>query len=248
MLFRSLSNLFYNTNTETNVQGQLNGLESRKAPTTHTHTAANIISSLGYTPVQQGTGVGQLGNAVKIGWSGTVGLKATVDATDLGPIKFKHDTAVNVTDPNFDTISPGTYHVALSTQGSSPHPVNGILEVFTNNGSANRVQRYTTLDGLIFVRTMHNNVWQRWREVPLLATAAETQKAIFGYGTNGSNLSMTNLVSNTGVVSADTTGVGTARYVLAAAGYGIDKAIFGYGGNGSYVSMTNLVSNTEQIS
>ena len=25
------------TNTETNVQGQLNGLESRKAPTTHTH-------------------------------------------------------------------------------------------------------------------------------------------------------------------------------------------------------------------
>ena len=55
---------------------------------------------------------------------------------------------------------------------------------------------------------------------------------------------MTNLVSNTGVVSADTTGVGTARYTPAAAGYGIDKAIFGYGDNHSPVSMTNLVSNT----
>ena len=56
-----------------------------------------------------------------------------------------------------------------------------------------------------------------------------------------------NLVSNTGVVANDTTGVGTARLGLAAAGYGTDKAIFGYGyatGGGTYVSMTNLVSNT----
>ena len=49
-----------------------------------------------------------------------------------------------------------------------------------------------------------------------------TTKAIFGYGYNDSvNLSMTNLVSNTGVVATDTTGVGTARYGLAAAGYSI---------------------------
>ena len=55
---------------------------------------------------------------------------------------------------------------------------------------------------------------------------------------------MTNLVSNTGVVATDTTGVGTDRYLLAAAGYGTDKAIFGYGITGTNVSMTNLVSNT----
>jgi hypothetical protein len=72
-------------------------------------------------------------------------------------------------------------------------------------------------------------------------------KAIFGYGTDNINvLSMTNLVSNTGVVSTDTTGVGTARSGLAAAGYGTDKAIFGYGLNAgdNLVSITNLVSNT----
>ena len=52
-------------------------------------------------------------------------------------------------------------------------------------------------------------------------------------------------MSNTGVVASDTTGVGTARHNLAAAGYGSDKAIFGYGlGGGNFVSMTNLVSNT----
>jgi hypothetical protein len=55
---------------------------------------------------------------------------------------------------------------------------------------------------------------------------------------------MTNLVSNTGTVATDTTGVGTARHALAAAGYGSDKAIFGYGYTSVSVSMTNLVSNT----
>ena len=44
-------------------------------------------------------------------------------------------------------------------------------------------------------------------------------KAIFGYGVTSVVVSMTNLVSNTGVVATDTTGVGTARRSLAAAGY-----------------------------
>ena len=75
-------------------------------------------------------------------------------------------------------------------------------------------------------------------------------KAIFGYGTisSGTNVSTTNLVSNTGVVATDTSGVGSARSALAAAGYGTDKAIFGYGLLGSptfaITSLTNLVSNT----
>jgi len=38
--------------------------------------------------------------------------------------------------------------------------------------------------------------------------------------------------------------VGTARYGLAACGYGGDKGIFGYGADpSSYLSLTNLVSN-----
>ena len=63
-------------------------------------------------------------------------------------------------------------------------------------------------------------------------------------------MSSTCLVSNTGVVGADVTGVGTARPGLAAAGYGGDKAIFGYGYTSGPVnqSMTNLVSNTGVVS
>ena len=77
-------------------------------------------------------------------------------------------------------------------------------------------------------------------------------KGIFGYGWKysgppaGTWLSITNLVSNAGVVATDTAGVGTARTSLAACSYGGDKGIFGFGntgGAGTGVSTTNLVSN-----
>jgi hypothetical protein len=51
-------------------------------------------------------------------------------------------------------------------------------------------------------------------------------KGIFGFGANPAfspaaarTLSMTNLISNTGIVAADTPGIGTRRYSLSAAGY-----------------------------
>lgn len=40
-------------------------------------------NALGYTPVQQGTGTGQLNNAVKIGWGANARLRLTVDNTDF---------------------------------------------------------------------------------------------------------------------------------------------------------------------
>jgi hypothetical protein len=42
------------------------------------------VVNLGFTPVQQGTGVGQTSNAVKIGYSTQNKIKATVDSTDFG--------------------------------------------------------------------------------------------------------------------------------------------------------------------
>lgn len=71
-----------------------------------------------------------------------------------------------------------------------------------------------------------------------------TQRAIFGYGYTNVGQGVTNLVSNTGVVASNTTGVGTTRWTLAAATYGTDKAIFGYGLAPGNSALTNLVSNT----
>ena len=93
----------------------------------------------------------------------------------------------------------------------------------------------------------YNSTAAEWQFPAVMASVSltgNTLRAIFGYGYTGSIVSMTNLVSSSGVVANDTTGVGTARYGLAAAGYGGDKAIFGYGITNVNVSMTNLVSNT----
>jgi hypothetical protein len=85
----------------------------------------------------------------------------------------------------------------------------------------------------------------------LAAAGYGTDKAIFGFGyyqPGGTYdvTSVTNLVNNLGVVAADVTNAtATARFGLAAAGYGGDKAIFGFGGDFlSDLSTTNLVSNT----
>ena len=68
-----------------------------------------------------------------------------------------------------------------------------------------------------------------------------TQKGIFAYGTTATT-NVSNLVSSSGVVASDTTGVGTARGALGAAGYGMDKAIFGFGY--PTTAITNLVTNS----
>jgi len=57
---------------------------------------------------------------------------------------------------------------------------------------------------------------------------------------------VSNLISNTGVVATDTTGVGTGRNGSAATQYGEDKGIFGYGYTLPWitdVNMSNKVSN-----
>lgn len=80
-------------------------------------TGSNILSALGYTPIQQGTGASQnSAYAVKIGWNPTTSkLRAQVANTDLGNIMF--EATPNV----FAPISGGNYlyDFASNTAGLS---------------------------------------------------------------------------------------------------------------------------------
>ena len=81
------------------------------------------------------------------------------------------------------------------------------------------------------------------------ATAVSgNQEGIFAYGFTGTHQSMSNLVSNVGVIGDDVAGVGTARYLNSATEYGGDKGIFGLGqGAGGLTGVTNLVTNAGVI-
>ena len=83
------SNQVYHQGNLTKTTLGLGNVENKTSATIRGElTSSNVTTALAYTPVQQGTGVGQnTGNIVKIGWSGTR-LKATVDSTDQGNIVF----------------------------------------------------------------------------------------------------------------------------------------------------------------
>jgi len=98
------------------------------------------------------------------------------------------------------------------------------------------------------LRIVYSGATTGW--IPILDKTVEdvpvtgNQNGIFGYGESSSGkVSMTNLISNVGVVATDVTGVGTSREQLGACEYGGDKAIFGFGTTGSVSSLSNLVSN-----
>jgi len=74
-----------------------------------------------------------------------------------------------------------------------------------------------------------------------------TQKAVFAFGTTGgsSRINTSNLVSSSGVVASNTTGVGTARNAIRAASYSTNKAIFAFGTTASAdTGVSNLVSSS----
>ena len=80
------------------------------------------------------------------------------------------------------------------------------------------------------------------------ASYPTNDEGIFGFGGAGPSVGMTNLVSNTGVVSSDVAAVGTGKEILAACEFGGDQGIFMGGWSSISPSgdkgTSNLVSNT----
>ncbi len=85
------------TDIAANVTAEAVARTAADAAETARATAAEALRQpiLGYTPVQQGTGVGQLGNPVKIGWTGTA-LALTIDNADQGPFAMGNDVTARL--------------------------------------------------------------------------------------------------------------------------------------------------------
>jgi len=130
----------------------------------------------------------------------------------------------------------GTYKIIIDSNGLNYQGDDDTFDV-----------EYST-DGQV-VHIVYSDATNGW--IPTLdktvadAPSKGNSEGIFGYGEAPSYVATTNLISNTGVVSSDVTGVGLARNRLAATQYGGDKGIFGFGAvSGGKSSVTNLVSNT----
>lgn len=147
--------------------------------------------ALGYTPVQQGTGIGQLSNTVKIGWSGST-LKATVDSTDLGALALQSSldasntnttsqlatkrniipVVLGIVDLN-TIVTTGDYTQQGNSNAASganyPAPLAGALEVVSNGSGTFVWQRYTTYynaagGNVSYTRNLYSGTWSPWQQ------------------------------------------------------------------------------------
>jgi hypothetical protein len=197
--------------------------------------ASPIANSDNLTPLSSTLGVGALN--LEAGWTNFAnGLLGELVFKNTGghTSGFTPSTAKATSDANTKLLLQPSGNTAIGGENHDVTLTDGIVlsqESDTGFGQSSKLNGTSN-----YLEISDSEDWDLY--------IAVTDKAIFGYGYTDSNVSMTNLVSNTGVVATDTTGVGTARCYLAAAGYGGDKAIFGYGYTGVNVSMTNLVSNT----
>ncbi|HWX02384.1 phage tail protein [Collimonas sp.] len=77
---------------------------------------ASKQDKLPFTPVQQGTGIGQKSNVVKIGWNGE-NLKVTVDDIDMGAVIFQANLELAL--KNYLSLAGGSVTGLLRVSGST---------------------------------------------------------------------------------------------------------------------------------
>ena len=116
---------------------------------------------------------------------------------------------------------------------------------FQNQADTYIVDYDTEGQGINIVFSGSTNGWIPNSDIAnaLTPVAVPSGRGIFAYGQNDSGrVSMSNLLSTSGVIASDVTGVGTARNQLSAATFGINRAIFAYGFTASAkTSISNLV-------
>lgn len=108
--------------TRSGTPTQVGGVGTYSAWTELLNTSTGQ-AALGFTPVQQGTGIGQVTNLVKIGSNGSSRLKATVDNTDFGNMVFDAQlTAINTTNTPAGNIVSATVQAAINELDNAKVP------------------------------------------------------------------------------------------------------------------------------
>jgi len=127
----------------------------------------------------------------------------------------------------------GTYGIILDSNGLNYQGQGDTYDVeYGTDGTALHIVYSGATNG--WIPTLDKTV----EDVP--STGNDNGIMAYGYIVSGA-ASMSNLISNVGVVATDVSGVGTTRYYARGVEYGGDKAIVGYG-TGS-TTATNLISN-----
>ncbi|WP_330115679.1 hypothetical protein SA496_01295 [Pseudomonas sp. JS3066] len=168
-----------------------------KPISTATQAALNAKqNALGYNPVQQGTGAGQLGNNVKIGWSAG-GLLLTIDATDFAnnwPISISKNAATATKLATARTINgvafDGSANITITDDtkmAPGAYGVGGVMPVITDanaiaaGGLYNLGSPYTNGPSATFHHILHAQASTTASEIALTSNTTSPKASIRGF-------------------------------------------------------------------
>lgn len=181
----------------------------------------NLASNLGVVSADV-TGVGTLRRSLAAASYGVdkaiFGFGATSSGNSTATTNLVSNTGVVATDT---TNSNYPRHDVGAASYGGDKAIFGFGQTYLS-GTANFSSATHLVSNLGILAAVTTGVSSNFRHA-LAAAGYGGDKAIFGYGyssTNAAVSNVTNLISNVGICSTDVTGVGTARYVLAAAGFG----------------------------
>lgn len=189
--------------------------------TTNVNSFSNLVSNTGVVATDT-TGVGTARRSLAAaGYGGDkaiFGFGATSTGNSMATTNLVSNTGVVATDT---TNSNYPRHDVGAASYGGDKAIFGFGQTYLA-GTYNFSSATHLVSNLGILAAETTGVSSNFRYA-LAAAGYGGDKAIFGYGyssTNAAVSNVTNLISNIGVCSTDFTGVGTARYVLAAAGFG----------------------------
>jgi hypothetical protein len=177
------------------VAGSGSNLVFGQTDVNHVAGLADILATkqggLGFTPVQQGSGVGQGNNKVYIGWaSDGSGLKATVDATDLGGIALLNSPAFNGS-PTAPTAPAGAEDLRLANTAFVTAAIRAAqLGIIVFEPRLTPRAGYLLCNGVELSRTTYAALWAAVQAGGLVFQDSDWKAAYWGgfsYGTGGVN-------------------------------------------------------------
>jgi hypothetical protein len=233
----SLAAATYSTDKGIFAYGLISGLTTINTSSLVSNTGVIATDTTGVGTSRRdptATGYGTTGQAIFAYGSTTSGTSSAVSMSNL-----VSNTGTVAT----DTTGVGT---ARDAPAAARYGITGqaIIGYGLSAGTTFSITNLVTNTGVIGTNVTGVGTARRGLGCATYGTSGQAIFAYGGSGSGGTDTTIINLVSNTGIVATDTTGVGTARRVLAASGYGIDKAIFGFGFISAATGITNLVSNT----
>ncbi len=170
--------------------------------------SAAFQPALGFTPIQQGTGINQTPNPVKMGWSLEERLKVTVDAVDVGNVVFDSQlTQALSTKADATSVIPASLLAAIATVDGS---LSG-LDADTVDGVHADVLFRTTggnIDGKTHINAPGGSVWSD-RQLTIMDNAGSNPAIGFAGSVNNAASIKLNADSTFSFVNWDDTGLVT---------------------------------------